>query len=105
MDKITIAVACATWLMFAGAANAQSISGQVTGSVGASVGGAMSTVGSAANPTRANPYSVLNDSANAGGDVSGGLGLKVGDRIIKFRGAVGVGEDSRDFRAGAAVPF
>jgi hypothetical protein len=36
---------------------------------------------------------------------SDGLGVKVGDKVIKFRGAAGVGDDRNDFKAGLGIPF
>lgn len=114
MDRVKIAVTSAVLLLFAASAHAQNVSGGATGAAGAAVGGVTggvtSGLGGAAGPGAANPYSALNDpilpdSSNTGGDVSGGLGVKVGDRLIKFRGAVGVGQDRSDFKAGAAIPL
>jgi hypothetical protein len=31
--------------------------------------------------------------------------VKMGDKVITFRGAVGVGDDRANFRAGAGIPF
>jgi len=39
------------------------------------------------------------------GEVPGGLGVNVGDKVIKFRGAAGVGDDRNDFKAGVGIPF
>jgi hypothetical protein len=40
-----------------------------------------------------------------GGGLPGGYKMKLGDKIIDFRGAVGVGDDRRNFSAGVGVPF
>ena len=39
------------------------------------------------------------------GEVPSGLGVKVGDKVIKFRGAAGVGDDRNNFKAGLGIPF
>jgi hypothetical protein len=91
-------------------ANAQSLSGRATsaavsGGVGAMVSGAASV---SAFGGGSNPYGALNDSGSgpsAGGGLPGALGVKMGDKVITFRGAVGVGDDRANFRAGAGIPF
>ena len=108
-SRAGIVAISAIFVLFCASAHAQTAVGPVNVAPNPSLGGATSTIGGGGSPVTGsrmgNPYSVLNESANTGGDVSGGLGLKVGDQLIKFRGAVGVGEDRRDFRAGAAIPF
>jgi hypothetical protein len=81
-------------LVFATEAIAQSSSGRVTDVLGG-VGLLPGQV-----PTRG-----LDPSSGAGADVPGGLGVKVGDKIIKFRGAVGAGDDGNNYKAGVGIPF
>ena len=74
---------------------------------------ATNTVGSTARNTlngvtgAATPFdlSTPGTGSSVGGELPGGLSVKVGDRVIKFRGAVGVGDDRTNFRAGAGIPF
>jgi hypothetical protein len=40
-----------------------------------------------------------------GGDLPAGFGVKAGDKVIQFRGAVGVGDDRSNVRAGVGIPF
>ena len=35
----------------------------------------------------------------------GGVSVKMGDKVISLRGAVGVGDDRGQFKAGAGIPF
>ena len=90
-------------------ANAQSLSGKVTGAVGGLTGSA--TGGASAGGGGSNPFSALNNSGGGGslgpgGEAGGGVGVRVGDKTVILKGAVGV-EDGRSgaFRAGAGVPF
>jgi hypothetical protein len=39
-----------------------------------------------------------------GGPTPGGLGVRMGDKVIKFRGGVGLGDD-RGAHAGVGIPF
>ncbi len=95
-------------LMFVTGAQAQSVPSRVTNAVGG-VTGAAPGIGSVAGGG-ANPYAALNSptggSVGPGGDASGGLGVRVGDKTVILKGAVGV-DDGRSgvFRAGAGVPF
>ncbi|CAN5514194.1 hypothetical protein BH10PSE11_BH10PSE11_38810 [soil metagenome] len=88
-------------------AHAQSVPSRVTGAVGG-VTGAASGLGPAAGA--ANPFSALNTSSGGslgpGGEANGGFDVRVGDKTVILKGAVGV-EDGRSgaFRAGAGVPF
>lgn len=94
-------------LLFITGAHAQSVPSRVTGAAGG-VTGAASGLGSAAGA--ANPFSALDTSSGGslgpGGEAGGGLGVRVGDKTVILKGAVGV-EDGRSgaFRAGAGVPF
>jgi hypothetical protein len=115
MSKVQILVPAALVLMFAAGAQAQNVTGSVTGAAGATVGGLTSSVGgttgatagsrAAAGPGGASSYGALNNTVDPAGDLSGGLRLRIGDRPIEFRGAVGVEEYRKDFKAGAAIPF
>ncbi|HEX7789674.1 MAG TPA: hypothetical protein VF467_04005 [Afipia sp.] len=95
-------------LVVATDAYAQSVSSRVTGAVGGVTGSASGGVGPSAGA--ANPFSALNTSSGSslgpGGEANGGLGVRVGDKTVILKGAVGV-EDGRSgaFRAGAGVPF
>lgn len=106
MHKITIGLVGMLLVIAPDAVDAQSISGRVSGAVGAvgSVGGeATSQFGGAANP-----YGALNHpiaGSAAGGELPGGFGMKIGDKVIRLRGAVGVGDDRDNFKAGAGIPF
>ena len=96
-------------LLSAAQAGAQGVSSRVTGPVGsagaaASVAGALA--GSGTNALGGAPGAGFTDpNSPAGGYLSGGYGVKVGDQVVKFRGAVGVGDDRSNFKAGAAIPF
>ncbi|WP_024576446.1 MULTISPECIES: hypothetical protein [unclassified Afipia] len=93
-----------TAVLFVTGAQAQSVPSRVTNTVGG-VTGAVPGVGGTTGGG-GNPYSALNTSAGPGGEASGGLGVRVGDKTVTLKGAVGV-DDGRSgaFRAGAGVPF
>jgi len=97
------------FLVAAADSNAQSITGRVTGAVGSTgIGTSVSGAGNLTSGAASNPFSVLNDpvsGSSVGGDLPGTLGVKVGDKVINFRGAVGVGDDRSNFRAGAGIRF
>jgi hypothetical protein len=95
--------------------SAQSVSSRVTGAVGgvtgaASVGvsagasGGSSTVTGATNPFGPGSFDYGNGS-NVGGELPGGMGVRMGDKTVVIRGAVGVGDDRGAFKAGAGIPF
>jgi len=103
MDRITIALA-SIFLAFATQAIAQSVPGKVTGAVG----GVESVAGQATSGVTGSQASNgldLSTGSLAGGDLPGGLGMKVGDKVIKFRGAAGVGDDRGNVKAGVGIPF
>jgi len=97
-------------LVVAADAYAQSVSSRVTGAAGGITGsvGAGTTGGGGSNP-----FSALNSSGGAssgsvgpGGEAGGGVGVRVGDKTVIIKGAVGVDDGkSGAFRAGAGVPF
>ncbi|HEX7791667.1 MAG TPA: hypothetical protein VF467_14215 [Afipia sp.] len=100
-------------LTLAADAHAQSVSSRVTGAAGGvtgSVAGGVGGAGGAVGGAGSNPYSALNTSSGGslgpGGEAGGGLGVRMGDKTVILKGAVGV-EDGRSgaFRAGAGVPF
>ena len=101
MDKVTIGLASLI-LLLAAEADAQSVSSRVTGAV--SGVGSVAVDATTGGAPAADPYRVSPGSA-AGGDLSGGVGMKVGEKVIKFRGAVGVGDDRGNVKAGVGVPF
>src|SRR5262245_50731032 len=106
MQKTAIALA-SMLLMFAVPANAHNLSSRVTGTVGG--------VGSTANGATAGVTGIggsqssgsaaISSGTMSGGDLPGGFGVKAGDKVIQFRGAVGVGDDRSNFRAGVGIPF
>lgn len=95
-------------LVVAAEAYAQSVSGKVN----SAVGGATGSVTGGSSGGGSNPFSALNTggggsgSVGPGGEAGGGVGVRVGDKTVILKGAVGV-EDGRSgaFRAGAGVPF
>ncbi|MBX9711134.1 MAG: hypothetical protein K2X60_08875 [Xanthobacteraceae bacterium] len=95
-----------TLVFFAGAANAQSVSNRVSG-VASGVGGVAGSAGAGIGGV-ANPFAGLSDYGGAspsGGVLPGGMGVKVGDKTVTIKGAVGVGDDRSTFKAGAGIPF
>jgi hypothetical protein len=105
MKTLTIGLA-GMLLSLAAQANAQSLSGRVTGAVG----GVGSTVGGAAGSSGLGGAQASGGVGNLGGSMTGGdlpagFGVKAGDKVIQFRGAVGVGDDRSNVRAGVGIPF
>ena len=82
MKRIGIVIANMTFI-FASAANAQSVSGRVT------------STGSTNLP----------NSSLLGGELRGGVKVKLGDKAINLRGNVGVGDNCGNFKAGVGLPF
>ena len=103
MNKVTIAFT-SMFLVLATQAIAQSVSGQVSGTV-AGVGAVAGQATAGVTGSQAANGLDLSTPATIGGEVPGALGMKVGDKVIKFRGAVGVGEDRSNLKAGVGVPF
>jgi len=104
MKRIGIA---AVVFVFASAANAQSVSGRVTGAVGevGSVAG-QTGVGPALSGPQAPGSSNLPNSSFLGGELPGGVNkMKLGDKVIDLRGNVGVGDNGGNFTAGVGLPF
>ena len=98
----------ATIFFAADAATAQSVSGRVTGAVGGASAAAGVATGSPISGVSGDSFSgagVATGGSSTGGGLDGGLGVKLGDKVVKFRGAVGVGEDRSNAKIGAAVPF
>jgi hypothetical protein len=96
----------ATTFAFASAANAQSISSRVTGSVGevGSVAG-QAGVSSGSSGSPATTSTNLPNSPLLGGELPGGVKMKLGDKVIDLRGNVGVGDNGGNFKAGVGLPF
>ena len=92
MKRIGIA---AVVFVFASAANAQSVSGRVTGAVG-EVGSVVGQtgVGPALSGPQAPGSSNLPNSSFLGGELPGGIKMKLGDKVIDLRGNVGVGDNA-----------
>lgn len=103
MNKSTIAFA-SLFLVFATQAIAQSVTGKVTGAVGG-VGSVAGQATTGVTGSQSSNGLDLSTSSNTGGELPGGLGVKVGDKVIKFRGAAGVGDDRGNVRAGVGIPF
>jgi hypothetical protein len=105
MKRIGIAIAGAVFV-FASAADAQSVSGRVTGTLG-EVGSVGGQAGMGIGPTGSQPPggSNLPDSSLLGGELPGGVKMKLGDKVIDLRGNVGVGDNGGNFKAGVGLPF
>jgi hypothetical protein len=102
---ITIAIAMLV-MANAAAANAQSVSGRVTGTVGevGSVAG-QATAGTGPSGSQSPPSSNLPTGSLVGGELPGGVKMKLGDKVIDLRGNVGVGDNGGNFKAGVGLPF
>jgi hypothetical protein len=90
--KRTIIALASIFLVFATQAIAQTASSRVTeqlGGVGLLPGQVTTGVPGGSQP----------------GEVPGGLGVKLGDKVIKLRGAAGDGDDRSNFKAGVGIPF
>jgi hypothetical protein len=103
MKRIGIVIANIAFI-FASAANAQSVSGRVTSTVGevGSVAG-QAAVGAGPSGSQASGSTNLPNSSLLGGELPGGVKVKLGDKVINLRGNVGVGDNGGNFKAG--VPF
>jgi hypothetical protein len=94
-------------------ASAQSVAARVTGAVGGATAGTSATAGiggsspisGVSSDSFGVPASGIGGNGSTGGDLAGGLGMKVGDKVVTFRGAVGVGDDRSNARIGAGIPF
>src|SRR5262245_61828479 len=98
MQNIAIGLV-GTLLMLAVPANAQSLSDRVTGTVGGvgnAVGGATSGVAGSGG-SLSSGSAAISSGTLSGGDLPAGFGVKAGDKVIQFRGAVGVGDDRSNF--------
>jgi opacity protein-like surface antigen len=98
MKRIGLVIASVAFV-FASAANAQSVSGRVTGTVGEAGAGA-GLSGSQA-PSSSNP----SNSSLLGGELPAGVKMKLGDKVINLPGNVGVGDNGGNFKAGVGLPF
>ncbi len=103
MDKVTIALT-GVFLVFATQAMGQSVSGGVAGAVGGVAGQVTAGVTAGGGSQTSNGLD-LSTGSNVGGELPGGFGVKMGDKVVKFRGAVGVGDDRNNVKAGVGVPF
>jgi hypothetical protein len=91
---------------FASAANAQSVSGRVTGTVSevGSVAG-QASLGTGPTGSQTPSSTIVPDSSLVGGELPGGVKMKLGDKVINLRGNVGVGDNGGNFKAGVGLPF
>jgi opacity protein-like surface antigen len=96
MKRIGLVIASVAFV-FASAANAQSVSGRVTGTVGEAGAGA-GLSGSQA-PSSSNP----SNSSLLGGELPAGVKMKLGDKVINLPGNVGVGDNGGNFKAGVVL--
>jgi hypothetical protein len=103
MNKPTIAFA-SFFLVFATQAMAQSVTGKVTGAV-SGAGSVAGQVTTGVAGSQAYNGLDLSTGSTAGGEIPGGLGVKVGDKEIKLRGAAGVGDNRGSVKAGVGIPF
>jgi hypothetical protein len=105
MKRIAVMIASAAFV-FTNTANAQSVSGRVTGTVGevGSVTG-QAGVGAGSSESQAPASTNLPNSSVLGGELPGGVKMKLGDKVIDFRGNVGVGDNGGNFKAGVGLPF
>jgi hypothetical protein len=94
-------------LVFASAANAQNVSGRVSGAVGetGSVAGQATMGSSGPSGSPAAGSSSLPNSSVLGGELPGGVKMKLGDKVIDLRGNVGLGDNGGNFKAGVGLPF
>ena len=102
-------LATSLFLMLTSGASAQSVSARVTGvaSGAGSVAGQATTgvTGSAGYLGQGSNGASYSSGSVLGGDLPGGYAVKLGDKVIKLRGDIGVGSDSSNFRAGVGIPF
>jgi hypothetical protein len=92
--------------VFASAANGQSVSGRVTGTVG-EVGSVAGQAAGGVGPSgsQAPGSANLPNGSMLGGELPGGVKMKLGDKAINLRGNVGVGDNGGNFKAGVGLPF
>jgi hypothetical protein len=62
-------------------------------------------VGAGPNGSAAPSSTNLPNSALLGGELPGGVKMKLGDKVIDLRGNVGVGDNGGNFKAGVGLPF
>ncbi|MBO0717822.1 MAG: hypothetical protein J2P55_10875 [Rhizobiales bacterium] len=105
MKRIAVMIASVAFI-FANAANAQSVSGRVTGTVGevGSVAG-QAAVGAGPGGSQASGNTSPPNGTLLGGELPGGVKMKLGDKVINLRGNVGVGDNGGNFKAGVGLPF
>jgi len=103
MKRIGLVIASVAFV-FASAANAQSVSGRVTGTVGEAVAGA-GQAGAGLTGSQAPSSSNSSNSSLLGGELPAGVKMKLGDKVINLPGNVGVGDNGGNFKAGVGLPF
>ena len=101
MTKIAMVVLAGVLSLFVSAAGAQSVPGKVTSTVNS-----LGLAGQPGTGAGASASPALDLYGNpSGSDVPGGMGVKMGDKVIKFRGAVGGDDRSNNAKAGVGIPF
>jgi hypothetical protein len=85
-------------------ASAQSVTGRAT-SVVNGAGSAASGLSGLAGIGGSQPAGSASTNSLVGGDASGGIPMKLGDRTIKLRGNFGVEPNESNFKAGFGLPF
>ncbi|MEW6768106.1 MAG: hypothetical protein AB1342_08750 [Pseudomonadota bacterium] len=103
-------VTVCTAVVFATAANAQSVTSRVTSAVGVATTGVTAGAGNAAGGAASSvtDFSALNStpgSAQMGGDWNGGAKTRIGGKDVTIRGAVASEGSSSAFKAGAGIKF
>jgi hypothetical protein len=105
MKQAVIGIAVAT-LVVTSAANAQSVSGRVSGTVGElGVVSGQATAGAGPSGSQSPGSGNLPTGSLGGGELPGGVKMKLGDKVIDLRGNVGVGDNGGNFKAGVGLPF
>jgi hypothetical protein len=105
MKRIGLVIASVAFV-FASAANAQSVSGRVTGTVGeAGAGAGQAAAGAGLTGSQAPSSSNPSNSSLLGGELPAGVKMKLGDKVINLPGNVGVGDNGGNFKAGVGLPF
>ena len=93
--------------------HAQSV-GKVTGIVGATAGSAAASVGVSGGASAGGASGGGADLSGLGnalagptysGELPGRMGVKMGDKVIELRGAVGLGDQQNNYKIGAGIPF
>jgi hypothetical protein len=116
MARLKLGIATFFLMVVAASSQAQSV-GKITGAVGGAVGSAAASVGVSAGSGGSGASGGSGGTADLSGlgnalsgptysgVVPGALGVKMGDKVIQFRGAVGLGDQQNNYKIGAGIPF